>query len=251
MLAFLQNAIFYVVPFLLIITLIISIHELGHFWTARACGVAIARFSMGFGPPIVSWRDRGGVEWRIGWLPLGGYVRFAGDENAASLPDQDDLDSLRARIVAREGPGAEKKYLHFKPLWQRALIVAAGPAANFVLAFVLLTILFGSFGEPVTPTLIGGVTKGGPAELAGFKGGDRVVSVDGRRLGSFEDLQFYVRQRDGVPIDVAVERAGREFTIPVTPGARSADTPGGGRETQGLLGVRSGPGSKWVNYNPI
>ena len=109
MMAFLQNAVFYVLPFLLVITVIVTIHELGHFVTARAFGVAIDRFSIGFGPPIVSWSDRGGVEWRIGWLPLGGYVRFAGDENAASVPDKADLadharrHGCRARASARSG----------------------------------------------------------------------------------------------------------------------------------------------------
>src|SRR5580658_7459929 len=119
MLSYLTTAALYVVPFLVIITVIVTIHELGHFLTARAFGVAVDRFSVGFGRAIVSWRDRWGVEWRIAWLPLGGYVRFAGDENVASVPDEDDLKSLRARVIRREGPGAEKRYFAFKPLWQR------------------------------------------------------------------------------------------------------------------------------------
>src|ERR1700722_18980579 len=123
MLAFLANAALYVVPFLVIITFIVTIHELGPFLVARACGIAVDRFSIGFGRTIVAFRDRWGVEWRLAWLPLGGYVRFAGDETAASVPDEDDLESLRARIVAREGAGAEMRYFAFKPLWQRALVV--------------------------------------------------------------------------------------------------------------------------------
>src|SRR5579883_2268328 len=107
MLAFLETAAIYVVPFLVVITLIVTIHELGHFLTARACGVAVDRFSIGFGRSIAAIRDKWGVEWRLAWLPLGGYVKFAGDDNAASVPDQDDLHDLRQRIVAREGVGAE------------------------------------------------------------------------------------------------------------------------------------------------
>jgi regulator of sigma E protease len=107
MLAFLTNAAIIIVPFLVIITFIVTIHELGHFLTARACGVAVDRFSIGFGRAIFSFKDRWGVEWRLAWLPLGGYVRFAGDENAASVPDQTDLDDLRTRIAAKEGDGAE------------------------------------------------------------------------------------------------------------------------------------------------
>ena len=250
MLAFLQNAVFYVVPFLLVITLIITIHELGHFWTARACGVAVDRFSIGFGPRIVSWLDRSGVEWRISWLPLGGYVRFAGDENVASVPDKDDLDAMRARIVAREGPGAEKKYLHFKPLWQRALIVAAGPAANFLLAAALMAVFFGAFGEPMTSTRISGVVAGSPAERAGLKVGDRIVAVDGRAIHSFEDLSFYVQFRNGVPIDITVDRGGRRMDIVATPGAVSSDSPFGGKQTSGRLGIEARGGTV-KHYNPL
>src|SRR5580658_2003739 len=111
MMAFLHSAAFYA-PFLVVITVIVTIHELGHFFTARAFDVAIDRFSIGFGRAIASWRDKSGVEWRIGWLPLGGYVRFAGDDNAASIPDQTDLEALRSEIRAREGPEAERRYLY-------------------------------------------------------------------------------------------------------------------------------------------
>src|SRR5579871_2242510 len=117
MLAFLETAAINVAPFLVVITLIVTIHELGHFLTARACGVAVDRFSIGFGRAIASFRDRWGTEWRLAWLPLGGYVRFAGDDNAASVPDEADLDDLRTRIIAREGVGAERRYFYFKPLW--------------------------------------------------------------------------------------------------------------------------------------
>src|SRR5215469_182853 len=123
MLALLTNVALYVVPFLAVITLIVTIHELGHFLTARALGIAVDRFSIGFGRALVSFKDRWGVEWRIAWMPLGGYVKFAGDEGLTDIPDLDDLSALRREIVAREGPGAEKKYFYFKPVWQRTLVV--------------------------------------------------------------------------------------------------------------------------------
>ena len=113
MIAFLQSAVVHMAPFVIVVSLIVTIHELGHFLTAKACGVAIDRFSIGFGRAILNWRDRSGVEWRIGWLPLGGYVKFAGDQNIASVPNQDDLETLRQEIIASEGPGAERKYLPF------------------------------------------------------------------------------------------------------------------------------------------
>ncbi|MGI8841213.1 MAG: M50 family metallopeptidase [Caulobacteraceae bacterium] len=249
MMAFLQNATFYVLPFLLVITVVVTVHELGHFFTARVFGVAIDRFSIGFGRAIVSWRDKGGIEWRIGWLPLGGYVRFAGDENAASVPDHADLATMRAAIVEREGPGAEKKYLHFKPLWQRALIVAAGPAANFALAVALFSICLALFGQPVSATRVE-VDPAGAAAHAGFRSGDVLLSADGRPMRSFEDVQLYVQVRAGALIDFTVGRAGRRLHLLVRPAAAQVPSPFGGVTTIGRLGLTAplGPPRR---YGPI
>lgn len=126
MLGALTQVITYVVPFLLVLTAIVTIHELGHFSVARAFGVKIDRFAIGFGRAVFRRVDRKGVEWRVGWLPLGGYVKFSGDLDASSVPDRRGLDALKADIIAREGAGAERDYFHFKPVWQRALVVAAG-----------------------------------------------------------------------------------------------------------------------------
>ncbi len=253
MMAALQNAIVIVVPFLIVITVIITIHELGHFLTARAFGVAIDRFSIGFGRALISWKDRWGVEWRLGWMPLGGYVKFAGDENAASIPDKEDLDDMRARIVADEGPGAEKKYLHFKPLWQRALIVAAGPAANFLLAMTLFALIFGTIGAPATPFRIGTVLPGSAADHAGFKPDDRVLAANGQRIEGFEDLVDYVSYRDGVTVNFDVEREGRPLVLTATLGQRQVKSPFGGAQTAGSLGVTPRPDGQWryVRQNPV
>jgi regulator of sigma E protease len=246
----LQTALIYVVPFLLVITLLVVVHELGHFLTARAFGVAVDRFSIGFGRPIAAWRDRSGVEWRIGWLPLGGYVRFAGDENAASVPDQTDLAALRAAIVATEGVGAELKYLPFKPLWQRALVVVAGPMANFVLATVLFSIFLAAFGEPVTSPRIAEVIPGGAAARAGFQPGDVVLSGGGERFDSFQDMQAYVQYRAGVPIDFTVLRGGARLHLTATPATVSEDSPFGGTQTVGRLGLGA-RGGLIKRYGPI
>ena len=142
----------YVPPFACVLLLVVTVHELGHFLMAKALGVAVEQFSIGFGRAIVRWRDRSGVEWRIGWIPLGGYVRFAGDENAAStVPDQGETEALRREIAAREGQGAVSRYYHLKPVWARSLVVAAGPAANFVLAAVIFSALLMGAGETVLP----------------------------------------------------------------------------------------------------
>ena len=252
MLAFLANVALYVVPFLVIITLIVTIHELGHFLTARAFGVAVDRFSIGFGRAIASFTDRWGVEWRVGWLPLGGYVRFAGDDNVASVPDQDDLAELRQRIVAREGAGAERRYFFFKPLWQRALVVLAGPVANFALAIVLFALIFGTVGEMITEGPIAQIVPGSAAARAGFQVGDTIVAADGHRIRGFEDLLRYVSYRDGVPIDFTVERAARQLHIEAAPTREQEASPFGGQQSGGRLGVMLKPQRlRVIHYDPI
>lgn len=217
MLHMLQGSLFYILPILVILGLVVTVHEGGHFLAAKWLGTAIDRFSIGFGKPILSWNDRHGVEWRVGWLPLGGYVKFSGDDNAASVPDHDDLEVLRHEVVRTEGTEALSRYFHFKPLWQRAVIVAAGPAANFLLSIAIFSALLLALGEPISPVRVDGVRPGGPAERAGFQTGDVVVEAAGQRLKNFGDLQNIVFLRTGTPIDFTVERGGRDVTLTATP----------------------------------
>ena len=250
MMAFLQSTLVHVAPFLIIISLIVTIHELGHFLTARAFGVAIDCFSIGFGPAIVSWRDRSGVEWRISWLPLGGYVKFAGDDNVASVPEQSDLETWRQHIVANEGVGAERKYLPFKPLGQRALVALAGPAANFVLAIALFSAFFLAFGKPVTSNRVESVVPASAAARAGFRTGDVVIQADSKPIREFDDLQFYVQYRGGVPIDFTVLRNGQSLHLMARPDTRQVDSPAGGKEGVGVLGLAA-RASDQAPVNPV
>ena len=254
MLAFLHTAVTYIVPFLFVLTLVVTIHELGHFLVAKACGVAIDKFAIGFGRPILSWRDRSGVQWQIGWLPLGGYVKFSGDDNAASVPDQDDLADLRQQILVSEGPGAVQNYFHFKPLWQRALVVAAGPAANFILAIFLFALLLGTVGERVTPARVDTVQAGQAAARAGFMPGDQIKVADGRKIRSFADLQQIIMLRAGVPIEFVVERQGTERVLTATPDRREIIDPTGTKHSVGVLGLGTSPRKEdvtWVRYGPV
>jgi regulator of sigma E protease len=237
MIAFLQSAALLVIPLLAVITVIVTVHELGHFLAGRACGVAIERFSIGFGPTLFAWRDRTGVEWRIGAAPLGGYVRFALDENVASVPDYDNLEAMRATIQAGEGPGAELKYLPFKPLWQRAIISLAGPAANFVLSVVLLSVLFGVIGAPQTPFKVGVVEPDSPAAWAGFKPGDHIVSANGHPLPGYVELRSYLAYRYNMPMDFVVRRGAETLHLEATPKAVSKPSGFGWNQTEGQLGV--------------
>ena len=245
MLAFLGNLILWVAPMLAIITLIITVHELGHFFTAKACGVAIERFSIGFGRALVSWRDKAGVEWRIAWAPIGGYVRFALDENVASVPDEEDLGAMRARIVASEGPGAERKYLPFKPLWQRALIAVAGPAANFLLAIALFSVIFATIGVRATPYSIEQIVPGSAAAQAGFQPGDRIVSANGHAVPGLAELQRYLAIHYDGPVVFEVERGGRTRALIAQPRATLEPDGLGGYQVQGVLGVATRPIGTW------
>jgi regulator of sigma E protease len=239
MIAFAQHAFIYVIPFLFVLTLVVTVHELGHFAVARALGVAVDRFSIGFGKAIVRWTDRWGVQWQIGWIPLGGYVKFSGDaEASSSVPDAAKLAELRKDIALREGVGAERRYFHFKPVWARALVVAAGPVANFVLAIVLFTVLLGAIGEASLKPRIGGVEPGSPAARAGFRAGDLVTGVGGEQVADFRDIMQFVQLRSGEPMRVDIRRGAQALSLTVTPIRKTISTGVGGATADvGYLGL--------------
>ena len=217
MLQFLGLIALYVVPFLLVLTTIVTIHELGHFWVARAFGTKVDRFSIGFGKALFSRTDRHGIEWRVGWLPLGGYVKFSGDLDASSVPDEAGLNQLRARLLA-EGQGeAIRDYFHFKPIWQRALIVGAGPFANFVLALLLLTVLFSVVGEQMVAPRVFQVQPGTPAAAAGFQPRDLITAVNGQPVRDGQAVTSTVMLSAGDPVTFTVDRGGKAVTLVATP----------------------------------
>jgi regulator of sigma E protease len=207
----------HIVPFVLVLSLIVTIHELGHFLVARAFGVKIDQFSLGFGKRLWGRTDRHGVEWRVGALPLGGYVKFSGDLDASSVPDQAGLAELKSRLIAEHGPGAERDYFHFKPIWQRALIVAAGPAANFILAAVLFTVLFSVVGEQIAAPRVAQVTPGTPAAEAGFRRGDLITSINGRPVVEASEVTQKVVLSANEPLTFGVRRGEQTLTLTATP----------------------------------
>ena len=213
----LANILFYILPFLLVVGVVVTVHEFGHFLAAKWLGTKIDQFSIGFGKALAHWTDRDGVDWRIGWAPIGGFVRFAGDENAASVPDQNDLDAMRREVLAREGPVALSRYYHFKPLWQRAVISAAGPFANFLLAISIFAVLLMTIGEPIGPARIQSVTPGGPAARAGFLAGDVIVKAAGKPVKYFGDVKQLIILRTGVPIPFVIDRQGQRLDLTATP----------------------------------
>ena len=252
MFGFLQAAVVYVIPILLILTLIVTVHELGHFLMAKSFGVAIDRFSIGFGKALARWTDRSGVEWRIGMIPLGGYVRFSGDTNDASVPDQEDLAELRHQIEEKLGPEAVGRFYAFKPIWQRALIAAAGPAANFVLAIIIFAavLMTGVLGR--VPAVVTSVTPNSPAAVAGFRPGDVVIEANGRGIRYFNELQTFVRLRSNEEVRLTVRRGDETEVLVATP--RSEDRSDGLSKRlvpMGTLGLSSSERPEFRRFGPI
>lgn len=241
MTGFLGQALLYIVPFLLVLTFIVTIHELGHFLVARAFGVKVDRFSIGFGKTIVARTDRHGTEWRLAWLPLGGYVKFSGDLDASSVPDQAGLAELKQRVVAEHGPGAERDYFHFKPIWQRALIVAAGPAANFLLSMVLFTVLFSVVGERIIAPRVLGVVASSPAAAAGFQPRDLIETVNGRAVVDGAEVTRMVIMSAGDPMTFTVQRAGGPVTLTATPRRVLVEDEVAGSVRIAQIGLSMGP----------
>lgn len=240
------GALSYLIPFLIVLTIVVFVHEMGHFLVARWCGVRVDAFSIGFGKEIFGWTDRAGTRWKVCWVPLGGYVKFAGDENAASKP-------LTAEELARLSPEEKRDTFHGKPVAQRAAIVAAGPLANFLLAILVFAGIYTTVGRAVVEPRVDEIVAGSPAETAGFRVGDVVLSADGRAVETFADLQRLVVTSNGRTIDVVVRRTGIELTLTVTPRQQEITDRFGSRHRSFMLGLRTNPGASatsFVTYDP-
>ncbi|WP_372786503.1 RIP metalloprotease [Phenylobacterium sp.] len=250
----LANLLFYILPFLLVVGVVVTVHEFGHFLAAKALGTKIDQFSIGFGKAIAHWTDRSGVEWRLGWAPIGGFVRFAGDDNAASVPDQDDLEAMRRDLVAREGEAALSRYYHFKPIWQRAVISAAGPFANFALSIVIFAALLMALGEPISAARVEKVVPDGPAARAGFQPNDIIVEADGKPVKSFDTVKQLIILRTGVAIPFVVERGGQRVELTATPERGDVPDAVGRKHRLGKIGIQFAdrPEDRQVkHYGPI
>jgi regulator of sigma E protease len=208
----------------------VFVHEFGHYLAARWCGVHVEVFSIGFGRAITGWVDRRGTVWKLAWLPLGGYVKLHGQERP-----QDVSAEVRASWI----PG---KTFHEKSVLSRAIVVAAGPAANFILAMVLFAGLFMAVGRPVTLPVVGEVMPDSAAAHAGLMVDDRIESIDGQPIKTFEDIQAVIVTHPGVTLPMTVQRAGKTESLSVLTGSHEV----GGKQV-GLLGIRGGR----VDYQPV
>lgn len=218
-----------ILQFLVVLTIVVFVHEFGHFIVARWCGVSVKTFSIGFGREIFGFTDRKGTRWRFAWIPLGGYVKFVDDENAASQPSAEALERMT--------PAERKGAFQSKPVWQRAAVVAAGPFANFILAAVVYAAVNMAFGvRTITPT-IGEVRPGMPAAAAGLQPGDVVTAIDGWKIEGFEDIQRIVSVNGGRPLHFEVRRGNEHLAFDVTPEVREQPDSFGGTFRRGLIGV--------------
>ena len=225
-----------ILAFVLVIGPLIFVHELGHYMVGRWFGVHADTFSIGFGREIAGWTDRRGTRWKVGMLPLGGYVKFAGDMSPASQADP-EWQNL---------PEAERsRTFQAKPVWQRALIVAAGPVVNFLLAILILTGFAWAYGQSRTPTVVAQVVANSAAASAGLQPGDRIVALNGHAVDSFDDMVRYIQIRAGMRVAVTYDRGGAIDTRTVTIGTQTLRDRFGNQTKVGLLGL-SPPRQVWV-----
>jgi len=221
----LETALF-IAGVLLLFTIVVFIHELGHFLVARWCGVKVDAFWIGFGPEIFGFHDRAGTRWRFAWLPLGGYVKFI-----------DDADAASGTGTATPIGIAETDTFRGKTVWQRAAIVAAGPLANFILAAVLLTGVYAVLGEQQSVARVDAIVEGGAADDAGFEIGDIIIGIDGSEIERFPELQQQVGMSAGKTLTFTVRRGDEIIDIVATP--RAQETEALGRKIErGMLGIQ-------------
>ena len=232
-----------VASFVTVLSVVVFVHEFGHFQVARWFKVKVDSFSIGFGPEIFARTSKAGIRWKLSVLPLGGYVKFTGDKDEASTPDF----TL---------PPAEKSsgLLHAQPVGVRAAVVAAGPAANFIFSILIFALFYGFLGETVQRPIISGVLPDGAAAAAGMKAGDEVVQINGAKVDDFKDLQTAVMVSGGQVMQIVVKRGSETIPLTATPKIVERETPFGDMETQGLLGIETRFTEKSIEhrtYNPI
>lgn len=221
----------YIIPFLIVLTIVVFFHELGHFLVARWNKVKVEAFSVGFGPELFGFNDKHGTRWKLSAIPLGGYVKFFGDADAASTPDFERADAM----TDEERKGS---FLH-KSVGQRAAVVAAGPIANFILAIVIFSLSFMFLGRYVSEPVVSSVVEDSAAEAAGFMQGDVVLSISGNPIEAFSDIPRIVAPNPDRELMVIVRRAGEEIEIPVVPRRQTITDRFGNENEVGVIGIRN------------
>lgn len=228
----------WVIPFVVVLSVLVFVHELGHYLVARWCGVRIETFSIGFGREIVGWTDKAGTRWKFSLIPLGGYVKMFGEMDFAEAEEQPVLT-----------PEEKAVSFHHKPLRKKAAVVAAGPAANFLFAIAALMALFLVAGEPAPLAVVGSVQDGSAAADADFRAGDEITAIDGQSVVWFEDVRKLVADNAEKPVHFEVLRAGATIDLTATPRPQTVSGEDGQTRTIGIVGIR--PDLKRVGYRQL
>ncbi len=235
-----------IIPFLFVLTVVVFVHEMGHYLVGRWCGIGVREFSIGFGPELIGFNDRKGTRWKLSAIPLGGYVKFVGDMAVTSDPAAQDTETLTAE--------ERKVAFHLQPIWKRAATVFAGPLFNFILTIAVFAVMFSLYGRYVSEPTVAELRPGSPAEAAGFQPGDRFVTVDGRSVSSFADVQRLVSGRAGDSIVFVMARGAGEVTLTAVPEVIEQTDALGNTVRLGAIGVVNTPEyaqRRHITYNPV
>ena len=230
-----------IIPFIVLILVVVFIHEYGHYYFARKYGVGVTDFSIGFGKEIFGWNDKSGTRWKICWIPLGGYVKFFGDRNVFSQADHE-------KILNKYSKKDQEKLFVIKPLYQRALIVAAGPLANFLLAMVIFFFIYTFIGKDFTPAVINEVQKDSPAMSAGLKNNDIIVSIDGNKVKSILDVSKFITLSTDDFIDFKISRSNQQLIFRVKPNMVASEDNLGNKINKRMVGIKLSPYNNEINH---
>ncbi len=233
----------YLIPFIFVLSVVVFFHEFGHFIVARLCGVRVLVFSIGFGPELCGFNDRHGTRWKISAIPLGGYVKFFGDENAASVPELPRLESMS------DAERAESFF--FQPVRKRAAIVFAGPFANFILAIVIFAAIFGIYGKQSMTARVDQVQPDSAAAAAGFQSGDVVLAIDGKPIDDFADMQRVVSESAGDQLSIKIDRKGTDLVLKATPVLKEVKDNFGNVHRIGILGISRSMDADDMKFQPV
>ena len=230
-----------IIPFIFLILVVVFVHEYGHYYYAKKYGVGVTDFSIGFGKEVFGWNDNSGTRWKICWIPLGGYVKFFGDRNVFSQADQEE-------ILKKYNTEERKKLFVLKPLYQRSIIVAAGPIANFILAIVIFLSIYMFIGKDLTPAMVAEVQKDSPAEMAGIMKNDIILEIDGTEVESILDVSKLIMMSTSEIIDFKVSRYDQSVFLEVKPNIVQSEDNLGNKTSKRMIGIKLSPYNNKINH---
>jgi len=234
----------YIIPFIILITIVVFIHEYGHYYFAKKFGVGVTDFSIGFGREIFGWNDKSGTRWKICWIPMGGYVKFFGDRNVFSESEQQE-------IINKYNEEDRKKLFILKPLYQRSIIVAAGPLANFVLAILIFILINMIAGKDMTPAIVEEVVKDSPAFVAGMKKNDRIISIDNNKVESILEVSTFINISTSETIEFLVLRNDQEIFLSIKPNLIDGKDSLGNEVKKRMIGIKLSPLNNQFQKKPL